>query len=123
FNEVSFSYENGGVKALNRFSLHIRPGETVALVGHTGSGKSSATRLLLRYYDHYEGSIKLDGRDISTLSKEALRRSIGYVPQTPFLFSGTVRDNIRYGCPETDRDEIERMAQSICGGAWLKSFR
>ena len=85
------------------FSLTIRPRETLALVGHTGAGKSSIAKLIARFYEFQGGELLIDGHDIRSLDLAEYRRQIGLVPQEPFLFSGTVRDNIRYGRPGRDR--------------------
>jgi ATP-binding cassette subfamily B protein len=102
---VGFRYTDKEV-VLPDFSLTIRPKETVALVGHTGAGKSSIAKLLTRFYEFQDGALLVDGRDIRTLDLGQYRRHIGLVPQEPYLFSGTVKDNIRYGYPEATDDEV-----------------
>jgi ABC-type multidrug transport system fused ATPase/permease subunit len=104
------------------FSLHIRPGETVALVGHTGAGKSSIGKLITRFYEFQGGQILIDGRDIRRLNLGQYRQQIGLVPQDPFLFDGSVADNIRYGRPEATREDVERAARAISGGKWLDAL-
>lgn len=104
------------------FSLHIRPGETVALVGHTGSGKSSIAKLIARFYEFQGGRLLIDGVDIRTLDLAGYRSRLGIVTQTPFLFDGTVRENIRYGRPEADDGEVERAARMVGGGDWITSL-
>jgi ABC-type multidrug transport system fused ATPase/permease subunit len=121
FRNVRFGYKEGEV-VLPNFSLLIPAGQTVALVGHTGAGKSSLGRLLARFYEFQGGSILVDGRDIRTFDEQQYRRCLGIVPQVPFLFSGTVADNIRYGRPEASDAEIERVARMIGGGAWLENL-
>lgn len=101
------------------FSLHIRPGETIAVVGHTGAGKSSLARLIARFYEFQGGRILVDGRDIRRLDLHQYRRHIGIVPQVPFLFAGTVADNIRYGRPDASDAEVEQAARQIGGGEWI----
>ncbi len=118
---VYFAYRVGE-PVLENFSLHIRPGETVAIVGHTGAGKSSIARLIARFYEFQGGRILIDGRDIRTLDLHQYRRHLGYVTQTPFLFSGTVLDNIRYARPEVDEAEVEALARRIGNGEWLETF-
>jgi ATP-binding cassette subfamily B protein len=104
---------------LRDFSLAIPPGETLAFVGHTGAGKSSLARLIARFYEFQEGEIRIDGRDIRTYDLTAYRRQIGMVPQAPFLFSGTLLDNIRYGVPDASEEAVIEAAQRIGGGDWL----
>jgi ABC-type multidrug transport system fused ATPase/permease subunit len=125
FDAVGFTYtpvataSRGGEIVLSDFSLEIRPRETVALVGHTGAGKSSVARLIMRFYEFQAGRIRVDGRDIRRLDLDQYRRHIGLVPQEPFLFSGTVRDNVRYGRPEADEDAVRTAARRIGGGDWV----
>ena len=118
FRNVDFAYVDGQ-PVLRDFSLHIAPGEMVALVGHTGAGKSTLGKLIARFYEFQGGQILLDGKDIRTFDLQSLRRQIGMVPQTPFLFSGTVADNIRYSRPDATDAEVEEAARRIGGGDWL----
>lgn len=125
FVDVCFSYDDS-VPVLHHISLHARPGETVALVGHTGAGKSTLVHLLTRFYEYDTGDILIDGRSIRDLPKGALRSAVGMVTQESFLFNGTVRDNLRLGHPDaTDadlwaaleaanaRDFVERMTEQL----------
>ena len=121
FDEVSFQYERGE-PVLRDFCLDIQPGENVAFVGHTGAGKSSIAKLITRYYEFQQGQIRIDGADIRRLDMQSYRRRLGIVPQQPFLFSGSVLDNIRYSNPNASLDEIERIAHSIGNGEWLDSL-
>ena len=107
---------------LEDFWLHIAPGESVALVGHTGAGKSSIARLIARFYEFQKGRITVDGRDIRTFDLQDYRCRLGIVSQMPFLFSGTVADNIRYARPDLGDAEIEAMARRIGGGEWLETL-
>ncbi len=107
---------------LTDFSLHIQPGETLALVGHTGAGKTSIGRLIARFYEFQQGEILIDGTDIRKYDLVSLRKQMGIVSQVPFLFSGTVEENIRYGCPVCDRDEIISIGMKIGEGEWLETL-
>ncbi len=121
FENVDFRYSEKE-QVLDRFSLDIQPGETVALVGHTGAGKSSIGKLVARFYEFQGGRIEVDGQDIRDYDLHAYHRQLGIVNQLPFLFSGTVRENIRYGRAEADADAVERGARSIGGGFWLDAL-
>ncbi len=105
FQKVSFSYDEA-VPVLHQITLHARPGETIALVGHTGAGKSTLVNLLTRFYEFDSGEILIDEKPISSLSKSALRTAVGMVTQESFLFNGTVRDNLRLGNPEATDGEL-----------------
>jgi ABC-type multidrug transport system fused ATPase/permease subunit len=98
---------------LHGFDLDVAPGTTVALVGHTGAGKSTIAKLLARFYDPREGRITIDGHDLRTVTQASLRRQLGIVPQEGFLFAGSVAENIAFGRPDATREEIERAAGSV----------
>jgi ABC-type multidrug transport system fused ATPase/permease subunit len=121
FKNVQFAYNPESV-VLNDFNLHIKVGEKIAIVGHTGAGKSSIVKLLLRFYEFQGGTIFIDGRDIRTLDLAAYRTHTGLVPQVPFLFSGNVMENIRYGRPEAEDAEVLKAAQSLGNGDWLEDL-
>ncbi len=121
FEAVDFRY-SAQEQVLASFDLHIRPGENIALVGHTGAGKSSLGKLIARFYEFQGGRILLDGVDIRELDLHAYRRQLGIVAQTPFLFAGTVADNIRYARPEASDAEIEAIARQVGGGEWLDTL-
>ena len=121
FEKVHFSYTDKET-VLPEFSLTIAPGETVALVGHTGAGKSSLGKLVARFYEFQGGQLLIDGRDIRTFDLRDYRRQLGVVPQTPFLFAGTIRDNIRYGRPDASDEEVLTVAQQIGWGDWLRAL-
>lgn len=118
FRDVRFSYQPSEI-VLPDFSLTIPPGESIALVGHTGSGKTSIVRLVARFYEFQEGQLLVDGRDIRAFNLSSYRRQIGIVPQSPFLFSGTVGENIRYGRPDAKEADVLRAVEHIAGGNWL----
>ena len=112
FDHVSFSYLEG-IPVLEDIQLHISPGETFALVGMSGGGKTSICHLIPRFYDVTEGAVLIDGKDVRLLTQESLRRNIGIIQQDVFLFAGTILENIRYGRPDaTDREVIEAAIQA-----------
>lgn len=121
FDHVDFSYDDKE-QVLEDFSLTIKAGETLALVGHTGAGKSSIGRLVARFYEFQSGTITIDGVDIRTLNLNHYHKRLGIVNQSPFLFDGTVRDNIRYGKRGASNSEVEQIARQIGGGDWLDSL-
>jgi ABC-type multidrug transport system fused ATPase/permease subunit len=121
FDAVDFAYAPGQ-PVLQKFSLGIPAGETVALVGHTGSGKSSIAKLIARFYEFQGGSLRIDGHDIRQMDLSAYRAQLGIVTQAPFLFDGTVRDNIRYGRPEASAEQVAAAAQQVGAGDWLVSL-
>ncbi|MGO8860938.1 MAG: ABC transporter ATP-binding protein, partial [Acidimicrobiales bacterium] len=100
-------------EALRGIDLHVAAGETVALVGETGAGKSTVMKLLARFYDPDQGAVRVDGLDLRTLDLREFRRQLGYVPQEAFLFTGTIRDNIAYGRPEAGNDVVEAAARAV----------
>jgi ABC-type multidrug transport system fused ATPase/permease subunit len=107
---------------LSDFSLDIPAGQAVALVGHTGAGKSSLIKLIMRFYEFGAGQLLIDGRDIRTLDLAGYRSRIGLVPQAPFLFSGTVADNIRYGRPDASDAAVQQVALKLGGGEWVQDL-
>ncbi len=109
-------------QVLEKFDLHIPAGESLALVGHTGSGKSSIARLIARFYEFQEGSLTIDGEDIRSFALENYRRKLGIVSQVPFLFSGTVSENIKYAAPDISDEEVFRLARQIGDGEWLETL-
>ena len=112
FEDVSFSY-NDGTRVLDHVDLHVAPGETVALVGESGGGKTTMCHLIPRFYDVTDGRITVDGQDVRTLTQESLRKNIGIIQQDVFLFAGTVRENIRYGRPDaTDAEVVEAAVRA-----------
>jgi ATP-binding cassette subfamily B protein len=121
FKNVTFEYIPGE-PVLKNFSLNIRPGESVAFVGHTGAGKSTIAKLITRFYEFQGGEICIDERDIRSFDLPSYRSRLGIVPQAPFLFSGTIMENIRYSKPDATDAEIEAIAYSIGGGEWLETL-
>lgn len=119
FKNVSFHYASGE-PVLTNFSLHIAPGETVALVGETGAGKSTIVNLACRFYEPTEGIIELDGKDYKKRSQLWLQSSLGYVLQTPHLFSGTIRENIAFGRPDATLDEIKTAAKMVSADTFIE---
>jgi ATP-binding cassette subfamily B protein len=113
FEKVSFMYSDGKANALKNISFHVKPGQAIALLGSTGSGKSSLVNLLPRFHEYTDGRILLDGVEIKEYSRSFLRRNIGIVEQEPFLFSRTIRENISYGVGrDVTQEEIERAAKA-----------
>jgi len=121
FDDLSFRYTDNE-PILIHFNLLVQPGETLALVGHTGAGKSSIAKLIARFYEYQEGRLLIDGHDIRTFDLTQYRRQLGIVSQVPFLFSGTVADNIRYAAPDVSEGAILSMARKIGGGEWLETL-
>lgn len=121
FRHVDFRYKDNEA-VLEDFNLHIQPGESVALVGHTGAGKSSIVKLIARFYEFQRGEILIDGVDIRSFDLGSYRCQLGIVSQVPFLFSGTILENIQYSCKGASEKEIERLAYQIGNGEWLESL-
>ena len=121
FRDVDFRYTKQE-QVLHRFNLTLQAGETIALVGHTGAGKSSLGRLIARFYEFQGGQILVDDVDVRTFELASYRRQLGIVPQSPFLFTGTVADNIRYSRPDASDEEVEQTAVTIGQGDWLETL-
>lgn len=124
FNNVSFTYPDSGIEALKKLSFSINPGKSLAIIGRTGSGKSTIANLICRLYDTTEGSIQIDGRDIRATNLDSLRRQIGYVPQEVFLFSDTIANNIAFGLRQDsiDQSAVEQAARDAAVYANIKEF-
>ncbi|MBR4224287.1 MAG: ATP-binding cassette domain-containing protein, partial [Oscillospiraceae bacterium] len=103
-------------------SFDVRPGESIALVGPTGAGKSTIVSLLSRFYDIQEGSITIDGRDISRVTLASLRSQMGIMLQDSFIFSGTIMDNIRYGRLDATDEEVLRPAETVCADSFISNM-
>ena len=112
FEEVTFAYGDGA-PALAGVDLHVAPGQTVALVGATGAGKSTLAKLVARFYDPTEGRVLIDGHDLRDVTERSLRSQLGIVPQEGFLFSGTIRDNISFGRPDASDEEVEAAGRAV----------
>jgi len=110
-DDVSFAYERDDAEVLHHVSLHVRPGETIAVVGPSGGGKTTLCSLIPRFYDVREGSIKIDGHDVRDVQQQSLRRNIGVVQQDVFLFAASIMDNIRYGRPGASAEEVVAAAK------------
>jgi ATP-binding cassette, subfamily B, bacterial len=122
FNKIWFRYSEKEA-ILEDFSLEIKQGENIALVGHTGAGKSSIAKLIARFYEFQRGKLFIDGMDIRSFELTGYRQQLGVVSQIPFLFSGSVMENICYACPRSLEDgEIERLAYQIGNGEWLETL-
>ena len=113
FRNVSFRYEDDTLPVLHGINLHVQPGQTIALVGKTGAGKSTLVKLLSRFYDPTEGQVLIDGIDLRTVTQHSLRRQMGIVLQDPFLFNGTVRENIQFGALDASEAQIRAAAEAV----------
>jgi ATP-binding cassette subfamily B protein len=123
FKHVSFSYPGAEQPAISDLSFRAEPGEVTAIIGGTGSGKTTLIHLLLRFYDVESGSIILDGHPLPTLKLESLRQQIGYVPQKAALFSGTVADNIRFGREMATEEEIQHAATTAQAADFITEMK
>jgi ABC-type multidrug transport system fused ATPase/permease subunit len=121
FDEVSFSYD-GETPALCEVDLHVPPGQTVALVGATGAGKSTLAKLVARFYDPDHGRVLVDGHDLRDVTERSLRSQLGIVPQEGFLFSGTIRDNIAFGRPDATDEEVADAARAVGAHEFVASL-
>lgn len=133
FRDVSFRYRKMGggdgeaaienPDVLHEFNLDIPAGQTLAIVGHTGAGKSTLGKLICRFYEFQDGEILIDGKDVRSFDLPLYRRQLGIVPQSPFLFSGTVADNIRYPKPDATDEEVMAAARNVAGGEWVDALQ
>lgn len=122
FRKLDFTYE-GGHSVLHQFDLTIPAGQTMAIVGHTGAGKSTIGKLITRFYEFQGGDLLIDGKNIRSFDLPKYRSQLGIVPQSPFLFSGTVADNIRYPRQDATDAEVEQAARMVAGGDWVDSLQ
>lgn len=121
FDNVSFEYEEGH-PILENFDLHVEPGKTVALVGHTGAGKTTVINMLTRFYDVKTGSVRIDGMDVRDVTLRSLRHEVGVLMQDPFIFKGTIMDNIRYGKWDATDEECMESARFIHADRFIERF-
>ena len=122
FKDVVFAYEEDK-DVLHGINLRIEPGETVAIVGHTGSGKSSLVSLIARFYEVEHGAVLIDGHDVREVTQQSLRRQIGIVPQDPILFTGTIEENITYGIPDISRERVESVSAEVGAHAFISRLK
>ncbi len=122
FDKVNFTYPHTGIRALQNFSLEINKGEKIAIIGKTGSGKSTIAQLMLRMYDVQQGAIKYDGTAIGTVDLNYLRSQTSYVPQDVFLFSDSVHNNIAFGLPGATKEQIIQAAKDACVDKEINGF-
>lgn len=122
FNDATFAYEEN-VNVLEHFDLHVKPGETIALVGPTGAGKTTIINMLTRFYDVQQGSVTVDGIDVRDASLDSLRREVGVLMQDPFIFKGTVLENIRYGRRDATDEECIEAAKTIFADKFIRRLK
>jgi ABC-type multidrug transport system fused ATPase/permease subunit len=122
FDDVRFAYREGGAEVLHGISFDVQPGQTVALVGHTGAGKSTIVKLLARFYDPTGGRVLLDGHDLRDVTMASLHRQIGMVPQEGFLFARSVAENIAFGRPDATREQIKAAARAVGADEFIEGL-
>lgn len=122
FEKVSFTYAGTQRPAIDKVSFQAKAGETIGIIGPTGSGKSTLTNLVPRFYDATEGIVSIDGKDVTRMSMDTLRSAIAVVPQKALLFSGTIAENLRWGDKDATMEELERAAQSACAASFIEGF-
>lgn len=122
FDHVIFAYEEG-INILEDFNLHVKPGETIALVGPTGAGKTTVINMITRFYDVNKGSVKIDGIDVRKIQLTSLRKEVGVLMQDPFIFKGTIIDNIRYGREDATDEECIKAAKTIFADRFIERMK
>jgi ATP-binding cassette subfamily B protein len=122
FADVHFAYSQGAAEVLHGVSFRAEPGQTVALVGHTGAGKSTVVKLLARFYDPTSGRVLIDGTDVRDVTAHSLRSQLGIVPQESFLFSGSVRANIAFGRPGASDEQVVAAAEAVGADAFIRAL-
>lgn len=120
FDHVSFAYAGAGKESLHDIDIHIHSGETIGIIGSTGSGKTTLVNLVPRFYDAVSGKIWMDGSDVTQIEPKWLREAVAVVPQKALLFSGTIRDNLRWGRNEAGEDELRAAAETACAHAFIQ---
>lgn len=120
FDHVSFAYAGAGKESLHDIDIHIHSGETIGIIGSTGSGKTTLVNLVPRFYDAVSGKIWVDGCDVTQIEPKRLREAVAVVPQKALLFSGTIRDNLRWGRDEAGEDELRAAAETACAHAFIQ---
>lgn len=120
FDHVSFAYAGAGKESLHDIDIHIHSGETIGIIGSTGSGKTTLVNLVPRFYDALSGKIWIDGCDVTQIDTKRLREAVAVVPQKALLFSGTIRDNLRWGRDEAGEDELRTAAETACAHAFIQ---
>ncbi len=123
FEHVYFNYSDDPTPVLEDIDLHVQPGETVALVGETGAGKSTLVKLISRFHDPVSGRIRIDGYDLREVTQQSLRSQMGIVLQDPFLFNGSVAENIRFGRLDASQDEVEAAARAVGAHDFIANLR
>ena len=122
FDDVTFHYEDGDVNVLDHVNLHVKAGESIALVGPTGAGKSTIVNLLSRFYDATGGSVRIDGNDVRDVTLHSLRSQMGVMQQDGFIFSGSISDNVRYGRLDATREEIEEACKTVFADDFIRGM-
>lgn len=122
FDNVTFAYEEG-INILENFNLHVNPGETIALVGPTGAGKTTVINTITRFYDVKSGSVKIDGIDVKEATLDSLRKEVGVLMQDPFIFKGSIMDNIRYGREDATDEECIQAARTIFADRFIERMK
>ncbi len=121
FEDVSFAYANAGRESLTHVNLSVKPGETVGIIGPTGSGKTTLVNLIPRFYDATGGRVLLDGQDVTQIDEKKLRTAVAVVPQKALLFSGTIMENLRWGREDADDAEIRQAAETACADSFIEA--
>lgn len=122
FEHVSFTYRNAGKEALKNVSFHVSPGETIGIIGPTGSGKSTLVSLVPRLYDASNGIVRFDGYDVTKISEDDLRQAVAAAAQKALLFTGTIAENIRWGKETASDEEVRRAAQIACADSFIEKM-